>query len=423
MEVAVVAIGTELLLGQIVDSNSARIGQMLAANGFSSHLQLKVGDNHERIVAALELALRDADAVITSGGLGPTQDDITREAIAEFAQRPLREDAEVRVVIEELFAQRGRPMSANNYRQALVPDGATIIAQRKGTAPGLIVPVGEKVIFALPGVPYELDDMLAHEVLAELRARRKDATVIRSRVLRTWGLGESRLAELMAPRFEELEGSNVTIAFLASGIEGVKVRFTVNTTSEEEAAILLDREEAQARGLLGDAIFGVDDDTLESVVAQLALTQGISIAVAESLTGGMVASQLVRVPGASRWFRGGVVSYATAVKEELLGVKTAAVVSEEAACSMAEGVARLLGSELGVATTGVAGPEMMEGQAVGTVWIGMSLRGHSSARRVQLLGDRERIRTYATATALDLVRLTLSGSARGFELAETDVRR
>ncbi|WP_276957145.1 competence/damage-inducible protein A, partial [Ferrimicrobium acidiphilum] len=180
MKVAVVAIGTELLLGQIVDSNSARIGQTLAANGFSSYLQLKVGDNHDRIVAALRLALEDADAVITSGGLGPTQDDITREAIAEVSGRRLHEDPGVRSVIEELFAARGRPMSANNYRQAMVPEGATVIEQRKGTAPGLIVPVGDKVIFALPGVPYELDDMLANEVLTELRLRRNDATVIRS---------------------------------------------------------------------------------------------------------------------------------------------------------------------------------------------------------------------------------------------------
>nr|WP_276977601.1 competence/damage-inducible protein A [Ferrimicrobium acidiphilum] len=414
MKVAVVAIGTELLLGQIVDSNSARIGQTLAANGFSSYLQLKVGDNHDRIVAALRLALEDADAVITSGGLGPTQDDITREAIAEVSGRRLHEDPGVRSVIEELFAARGRPMSANNYRQAMVPEGATVIEQRKGTAPGLIVPVGDKVIFALPGVPYELDDMLANEVLTELRLRRNDATVIRSRVLRTWGLGESRLAELMAPRFDELEGSNVTIAFLASGIEGVKVRFTVGTASESEALELLGREEERARQLLGDYVFGVDEDALESVVARLALAEHVSIAVAESLTGGMVASQLVRVPGASEWFRGGVVSYATAVKEQLLGVTASSVVSEDAARMMAEGVARLIGSDIGIATTGVAGPEMLEDQPVGTVWIGMSYRGRSEARKVQLLGDRERIRTYATATALDLMRLTLSGSGRGF---------
>lgn len=416
MKVAVVAIGTELLLGQIVDSNSARIGQLLAANGFSSHLQIKVGDNHDRIVAAIRLALEDADAVITSGGLGPTQDDITREAIAEVAGRPLREDPRVREVIEEMFVARGRPMSANNYQQAMVPEGATVIEQRKGTAPGLIVPVGDKVIFALPGVPYELDDMLTNEVLAELRHRRRDTTVIRSRVLRTWGLGESRLAELMAPRFDELEGSNVTIAFLASGIEGVKVRFTVGTTSESQAIDLLDREEESARRLLGDYVFGVDEDTLESVVASLAAARHVSIAVAESLTGGMVASQLVRVPGASEWFLGGVVSYASAVKEKVLGVTSVSVVSEEAAREMAEGVAGLLGSDIGVATTGVAGPEMLEGQAAGTVWIGMSWRGRSGARKVQLLGDRERIRTYATATALDLMRLTLSGSGRGFDL-------
>jgi nicotinamide-nucleotide amidase len=416
LEVAVVAIGTELLLGQIVDSNSARIGQVLAANGFSSHLQLKVGDNHERIVAALELALSEADAVITSGGLGPTQDDITREAIAQVSGRPLKEDARVRSVIEGLFAARGRTMSVNNYRQAMVPEGATVIEQRKGTAPGLIVPVGEKVIVALPGVPYELDDMLANEVLAELRARRSDTTVIQSRVIRTWGLGESTLAELMAPRFEALEGSAVTIAFLASGIEGVKVRFTAAATDAAVVLGLLDEEELRAREVLGDYVFGVDDETLEGVVARAALDKSLTIATAESLTGGMLASQLVRVPGASTWFRGGVVSYARSVKEDLLGVVAPSVVSPEAARAMAEGVARLVGADIGLSTTGVAGPDELEGQPTGVVWIGMSANGRSAARRVQLLGDRERIRTYATATALDLARLTLSGSSRGFEL-------
>jgi nicotinamide-nucleotide amidase len=416
LEVSVVAIGTELLLGQIIDSNSARIGQTLAANGFSSHLQLKVGDNHERIVAALTLALAEADAVITSGGLGPTQDDITREAIAEVSGRELIEDPGVRAVIEGLFAARGRPMSANNYRQAMVPQGATIIPQRKGTAPGLIVPVGDKVIIALPGVPYELDDMMANEVLTELRARRRDTTVIRSRVLRTWGLGESTLAERMAPRFDALEGSNVTIAFLGSGIEGVKVRFTGAGSDEAEVIGLLNDEEQRARQLLGDYIFGVDDETLEIVASRLLTKHALTIATAESLTAGMVAAQLARVPGASAWLQGGVVSYARLVKERVLGVNTPLVVSEEAACSMADGVARLLDSDVGLATTGVAGPDTLEGQAVGTVWIGMSYRGHSAARGVQLLGDRERIRTYATATALDLLRLTLEGSSRGFDL-------
>lgn len=417
MRVAIVAIGTELLLGQIVDSNSATIAETLAAHGLTSQLQLKVGDNHERIVDALRLALERADAVITTGGLGPTQDDITREAVAEVAGVALEEDPEQRRVIEGIFAARGRPMPANNYRQAMVPAGARVLPQRKGTAPGLVVPVGEKVVICLPGVPFEMEDMLAHEVLAELEARRGTPEVIRSRVVRTWGLGESRLAELMAERFDALAGSDVTIAFLASGIEGIKVRFTVRAPSEAEAEARLAEETAYAYELLGDAVFGVDDATLESVLAELVIERGLRVAVAESLTGGMLAARLVRVPGASRWFQGGVVSYATEVKRSLLGVEAERVVSEEAAREMALGVAQRLGADLALATTGVAGPDLLEGEEPGTVVIGLALRGAVGARRVQLLGDRERVRTYATATALDLARLTLRGSARGVALA------
>ncbi len=415
MRVAVVAIGTELLLGQIVDTNSATIGRALAERGMSSHLQIKVGDNHARIVAALRQALESADAVITCGGLGPTQDDITREAIAEVAARPLLRDEAMATRIEQLFSGRGLRMPENNYRQAMVPDGAAVIVQRKGTAPGLVVPVGEKVIIALPGVPYELEDMLP-EVLAELVRRSGEEGVIRSRIVRTWGLGESRLAEMVTPRLEAVEGSNVTLAFLASGIEGIKVRVTVRAGSDFEAASYLDREEGELRAILGDYVFGVDEVSLEKCLAGLLERGGLRLAVAESLTGGMLASRLVGVPGASSWFRGGVVSYANEVKRELLGVGAPSVVSEAAAAEMALGAARVLGAEVGIATTGVAGPESLEGRERGVVCIGVAIGQAVGAREVKLLGDRERVRTYATATAIDLARLTLEGSSRGIAL-------
>ncbi len=415
MRVAVVAIGTELLLGQIVDTNSATIGRALAERGISSHLQIKVGDNHGRIVAALRQALEEADAVITCGGLGPTQDDITREAVAEVAGRPLLLDGAVATRIEQLFAGRGLRMPENNYRQAMVPEGAAVITQRKGTAPGLIVPAGGKVICALPGVPYELEDMLP-EVLAVLVRRSGEEWVIRSRIVRTWGLGESRLAEMVAPRLEAVEGSSVTLAFLASGIEGIKVRVTVRARSDAEAAGYLDREEERLRAILGDYVFGIDDVSLEIRLAGLLEARGLHLAVAESLTGGMLASRLVGVPGASSWFRGGVISYATEVKRDLIGVTAASVVSEEAAAQMALGAARVLGAEVGIATTGVAGPESMERRDRGVVCIGVAVGGAVGAREVKLLGDRERVRAYATATAIDLARLTLEGSSRGIVL-------
>jgi nicotinamide-nucleotide amidase len=412
LDVAIVAVGTELLLGQIVDTNSAFIAASLAAHGISSHLQIKVGDNHQRIVRALRIALEQADVVITTGGLGPTQDDITREAVSEVSGRRLIMQPSQVELIRSLFEQRGRPMPDNNLRQAMVPEGAIVIRQRKGTAPGLIVPFGDKVIISLPGVPYELEDMLP-EVMSYLQALNTGGGVIRSRVIKTWGLGESKLAEMVAPRVEAVEGTGVTIAFLASGIEGIKVRLTVRADDEGSAEYQLGAEEQNIRAILGDYVFGTDDDTLEGAVASQLEKRSFNLATAESLTGGMLASRLVRQPGASRWFKGGVVSYASQVKHQVLGVRAEKVVSAEAAEEMALGVCRLLGTDVAVSTTGVAGPDSLEGNPAGRVFIGIAIEGKASSREVWLMGDRERIRVYATATALDLLRLTLEGSERG----------
>ena len=228
MRCNVVAVGTELLLGQITDTNSSWLGEQLAAAGIESRLQVKVGDNLDRMRGAILTALADADAVVVCGGLGPTHDDLTREAVASLMGAELIEDAAVAAVIRDLFERRGRVMSANNLRQALVPVGATVIPQTRGTAPGLVCPVGAKVVYALPGVPHEMKDMFARAVLPDLLARSGEQAVIRSRVLRTWGESESRLNELLDPVIAELDrAGNPTLAFLASGWEGIKVRLTV----------------------------------------------------------------------------------------------------------------------------------------------------------------------------------------------------
>lgn len=417
MDVCIVSIGTELLLGQITDTNARLLAERLASAGHTSRLRVTVGDNHAQIVWALAEGLARADAVITTGGLGPTQDDITREAVAAVAGVPLERDERVAARIEAIFRDRGRPMPENNYRQALVPRGAQVIEQRKGTAPGLVVPVGSKLIACVPGVPYEAEDMV-DEVLAAFAAHDPSPGVLASRVLRTWGLGESRLAELVAPRFDALWGTPTTLAFLASGIEGIKVRITTRGSDPDGVKATLDAEERTLRAILGDYVFGVDDDSLERVVARAVTGRQARVAVAESLTGGMLASRLVAVPGASAWFRGGVVAYDPALKHEVLGVRAKRVVSEAAAVEMALGAARVLGADIGVATTGVAGPDSLEGEPPGTVWIGVAIGQRAAARQVRLLGDRERVRTYAVASALDLVRLTLEGSPRGLSLEE-----
>lgn len=419
MRVEIVAIGTELLLGQIADTNSAWLGEHLAAAGVDSHYHQAVGDNPERIVLALRTALARSDAVIVCGGLGPTQDDITREAIAEIMGVELERHEDIVEAIRAMFGSRGRTMPENNLRQADVPRGAAIIAQTRGTAPGLICPLGTKVLYAVPGVPYEMEDMFERGILPDLRNRMgaHGAAVITSRVLRTWGAAESALAEAIAPRFDHHEHANsgLTVAFLASGIEGIKVRLTAKAPTEAEAEVMLAAEEREVRALItgafGDIIFGVDDESMEHAIAGLLLERGLSLGLAESVTGGLIASRLVGVEGASAWFRGGVVSYATEVKHRVLEVPEGPVVSAAAACAMAEGARRTLGSDVGLSVTGVAGPETQDGHAVGTVFLGVALpHTEAIAHEVRVPGDRPRIRQLAAISALDLLRRELKAT-------------
>lgn len=403
MRAEVVAVGTELLLGQVVDTNSAYIGEQLALAGIDSHFQTKVGDNLARIVQALRIALDRSDAVVVCGGLGPTQDDITRDAIALVMGVPLVRQEELVAEIRAIFAGRGRPMAENNLRQADVPEGATVIPQTRGTAPGLICPVGSQVIYAVPGVPHEMREMMSRAVLPDLHRRAGTHAVILSRVLRTWGMAESTLAEVVAPRFAALEerGSNPTIAFLASGIEGIKVRVTAKAATEAEARRLLEAEEAELRSVLADAVFGVDEETMEHALGRLLRQRGLWLALAESVTGGLMASRIVAVPGASNWFRGSVVAYDPAVKRDVLGVPEGPVVSPEAARAMAEGARRVLHADVGLGVTGVAGPDPSEGQPPGTVFYSQVGPGELvQTSRLQVPGDRDRVREFGALSVL-----------------------
>lgn len=408
MNCEVVAVGTELLLGQIVDTNSSWIGEQLALAGIDCYLQTKVGDNWDRIAGALRLALDRSDAVIVCGGLGPTQDDITRDVIAEVMGVELVEDPEVVERLLEMFGSRGRSMPRNNLRQALVPVGATRIAQQPGTAPGLVCPIGDKVVFAVPGVPYEMQEMITGTVIPELRRRAGHTGVIRSRTIRTWGHSESGIAEMLADRLDELDRSGAaTIAFLASGIEGLKVRVTAKADTTEAADAVVDAEVAEVAAILADYVFSVDDEPMERVVIDLLHSRGLTLGLAESLTGGMIASRLAGVEGASHVLRGGVVSYASAVKFEVLGVPEGPVVTEETAIAMAEGACRLLGSDVAIATTGVAGPAPMEGVAPGTAFLATTVDGITEVGMVRFPGDRERVRQFCVITALDHLRRRL----------------
>ena len=408
------AVGTELLLGQIVDSNSAWMGEQLAVHGFDSLVQVKVGDNIGRITTMLRRMLADADAVIICGGLGPTHDDLTRDAIASVMGVELVLDAAVADTIRELFASRGRRMPDNNLRQAMVPAGATVIPQTRGTAPGLICPVtvdgADKVVFAVPGVPHELHDMFARGVIPELQRRSGERFAIVSRVLRTWGESESGLNERLDAVVAELDAvGNPTLAFLASGWEGLKVRLTAKAGTADAAAALLAPWEARLRDELGDLVFGTDGDTMESVVLDLLRSRGWSLGLAESVTGGLVGARITSVPGSSEVFKGSIVSYATEVKQSVLGVSPGPVVTETAALEMARGVRRVLGCDVALALTGVAGPAEQDGMPAGTLCVGLVWPDGELTRTLRLPGVREQMRQFSVISSLDLLRRTLVG--------------
>jgi len=405
-----IAIGTELLLGQIVNSNAAWLGEQLALAGIDCLYHVTIGDNPDRMRDTIQQALDRSDVVIVSGGLGPTQDDITREVIADVMGVELLRDDEIAARIRHRFESRGRYMSEHNLRQADIPVGGMAIPQMPGTAPGLICPVGGKVIYAVPGVPFEMKMMVTECVLPDMQRRSGITAVIKSRVLKTWGQTESGLDEMLTDRMAHLDKfGGATIAFQASGIEGLKVRITVKESTEEKATEALEKEELAVREIIGDFVFGTDDETMESVVLQMLRERGMTLAVAESVTGGMVGARLTAIPGSSDVLRGCIVAYASDIKFGLLNVPEGAVVTPDCARAMAEGVRNALGADVGISTTGVAGPTEQESQPVGTVHLGLALSGHVEAQVTHLPGDRARIREYGVISLLNFLRLRLLG--------------
>lgn len=417
MHCEVIAVGTELLLGQIVDTNSVWLGEQLALAGIDSHFQTKVGDNLERIVSALQIALDRSEAVLMCGGLGPTHDDITRDAIARVMSVPLVRDEHIAAQIQAMFKARGREMPANNLRQADVPQGAAVIPEMPGTAPGLLCRLGDKVVYAVPGVPYEMKQMVLGTVLPDLQRRAGGLAVIKSRTLRTWGQPESGLADLLAGRIAELDKTgNPTLAFLASGIEGIKVRITAKAPDHAAVDRMLAEEDARLRALLGDLVFGRDEETMESVVIDLLRHRGLTIGVAESLTGGLISARLSAVPGAVEGWRGAIVSHADAVHRAVLNLPVVPTASAETAKAMALAVCQVLGADVGLAITGVTEPGEPQDQPVGTVFLGLAIAGAAEVQQVRLPGDRERIRQFSVISLLNLLRLRLlAGDADGYE--------
>jgi nicotinamide-nucleotide amidase len=407
----IVGVGTELLLGQIANTNAQWMSDRLAEIGIDVAHHQVVGDNLQRIVESLALAASRADVVLVTGGLGPTQDDITRDALAALMGVSMSRSPEIEGLLRQKFAGFGRgPMPENNLRQADVPLGARWMEPLLGTAPGLIATVGTASVYAVPGVPAEMVEMMEATILPELTAR-VGGGIVRSKVLRCTGVGESRVAEIVADLFEA--SSNPSVAYLASAGE-VKVRLTAKAASPALADSMIGPLAAEVQRRLGDVVFTTDDESLEEAVGRLLHAAGRSIACAESLTGGSVSARITSVPGASDYFRGSIVAYTAEAKRDLLGVSKEnldgpGIVSAACALEMAEGARKAFDADIGLALTGAAGPEPHGGAEPGTVWLALDSDGLKHTRGYLSAGGRDRVRRWAEQGALDLVRRLLEG--------------
>lgn len=418
MRVEIVTIGDELLLGFTVDTNAAFLARQLSEHGIEVVRHTTAADDPAGITAAVRDALDRTGAVITTGGLGPTADDLTRPAIAELFRRPLLLREEIVQELEERFRQLGHRggMPAANRQQAFVPDGARVLRNGHGTAPGIWLEDERGWVVMLPGVPRELRGMVVDELLPLVRDRALAATggkanSVLSRTLRTTGIGESKLADMLGDRARTVAG--LQLAYIPSWA-GTDLRLTARGMTRSQAETALDTAATLLLERAGGYVYGEGDADLAAVVLDLARAQRLRIATAESCTGGMLGARLTAIPGASDVYVGGIVAYAYSVKEAALGVQAEdlrayGAVSEQVASQMARGVCERLGADLGVGITGVAGPSGgTPEKPVGTVWIGVRLRGQVRARGGRYVGDRDEIRRRSCQAALDMVRVALT---------------
>ncbi|HEX7335582.1 MAG TPA: competence/damage-inducible protein A [Gemmatimonadales bacterium] len=412
MEIELVTIGTELLLGLTVDTNGAEIARTLAAHGVRVVRRTSVADRPDDIRSTVSSALERTGAVLTTGGLGPTRDDVTKKVVADLFNAPLQFDESLWSNLLERFARLERKPAASNRSQAEVPLGATVLPNRWGTAPGLWLERPGGLAIMLPGVPLEMRRLLEHEVLPRLMER-TGASVIRSLQVRTSGIPESSLAE----RIGEIEGeiAPLTLAYLP-GLEGVDLRLSAWGFPPDEADRRLRKAADLVRARAGSHVYGEGDSDLAALVLDKARARGVRLAVAESCTGGLVGTRLTEVPGSSDVFVGGVIAYDNALKNKVLGVPETLIaqhgaVSEPVAVAMAQGAIRAFDVGAAVSVTGVAGPGGGSPEKpVGTVWIGCALEQTVEARRTLLVGSRHEIRARAAQAALFMLYRQLSVS-------------
>ncbi len=414
MQIELLTIGDELLLGFTVDTNAAYLARTLAGIGVEIVHRTTVGDEAEKIAAAVSEAIERTGAVITTGGLGPTADDRTRPAIAAlFGRELVRDDAIVAQIEARFWRMTLTKMPETNIVQAMVPAGARVLENRHGTAPGLWIDDAQgRWVAMLPGVPREMRGLTQDAILPILRERLSaEPIAIVSRTIRTTGIGESALAERLGELGKSVEG--MPLAFLP-GWAGVDLRLTSRTLAPDAAKASLDAAARMLRDVAGPVVYGEEGDDLAELVLDLCSDRGYTIGVGESCTGGLLGARLTAIPGSSDVFHGGVIAYDNEVKTKLLGVSDVTLrergaVSEEVAREMAEGCARALGTQIGIAITGIAGPGGgTPEKPVGTVWIALAGLGETRSFGRQYVGDREEIRLRATQASLDQVRRAIA---------------
>lgn len=409
MKAEVISVGTELLLGEILDTNAKYLGGRLPALGIDLYYISKVGDNIGRLSEVIERAWERSDLVITTGGLGPTEDDLTREAIGRVLGEDLEVDPELEQDLRHFFARRGATMPERNVKQAMRIASSEAIPNPRGTAPGWWVERDERIIAALPGPPVEMERMWEKEVIPRLRRHpRAPKSVLVTRTLKTTGIGEGHVDEMVSPL---LKSTNPSIGVYARA-DGVQLRIAAKAATEGEAQALIAPVEAEMRSILGAFVWGADDETMEYAIGAMLRDRGLWLATMESCTGGLLANTITNVPGSSSYFRGGLVSYATEMKVEW-GVDAQViaehgVISTETAQAMANAARSHLHADVGVGVTGVAGPDEQDGQPPGTVHIAVD-SGLSAPQTLsyQFAQSREAVKRRAVTTALGLLRRVL----------------
>jgi nicotinamide-nucleotide amidase len=408
-EVAVLSIGDELLSGEIADTNFPYIVDEVSSLGLTVREHDTVADDEVAISDAVKRLSAVSDVLIVTGGLGPTNDDVTREGIARAAGVPLVRHAHIEERLRSIFEALGREMAEENLKQALLPEGATEIPVTRGTAPGFMLEISDCLVASMPGVPSEMAVMLASDVIPVIGMRLGEGVTVTRKIM-TFGRGESDVASLLHDR---IEAGEVRYGFLAQA-GPIAVKMTVGAASFDEAAVALDAEEKKVRERLGQLVYAVGDMPMEKVVGDMLEERGVTLAVAESCTGGMVCARLTNIPGSSRYFMGGAVTYVPRSKESVFGVPQElllkGVVSRPVAEAMARGARKTFGADIGIAITGLAGPDSAgEDKPVGTVCFGLSDDSGIYSYEVRLPGDRAMVRSIATMGALNAVRLHLLG--------------